>query len=67
MSQEEHVRSILTSADVSQLPVRDRVGLVIEARDVETAINKIREALGDSAENPRFVPGHCTLLLQLWI
>src|SRR5437667_2986729 len=44
MSQEEHVRSILTSEDVSNLPVRARVGLVIEARDVETAINKIREA-----------------------
>ena len=44
MSQEEHVRSILTSADVSQLPVRGRVGLVIEARDVATAINRIREA-----------------------
>ena len=44
MSQEENVRSILTSEDVSNLPVRGRVGLVIEARDVETAINKIREA-----------------------
>ena len=44
MSQEETVRSILTSADVSQLPASDRVGLVIEARDVETAINRIREA-----------------------
>jgi F420-dependent oxidoreductase-like protein len=44
MSQEDTVRSILTSEDVSKLPVRERVGLVIEARDVETAINKIREA-----------------------
>src|SRR6266516_3050731 len=44
MSQGETVRSILTSADVSQLPLRDRVGLVIEARDVDTAINRIREA-----------------------
>jgi F420-dependent oxidoreductase-like protein len=44
MAQEEHVRSILTSEDVSNLPVRGRVGLVIEARDVDTAINKIREA-----------------------
>ena len=44
MSQEENVRSILTSEDVSNLPVRGRVGLVIEARDVATAINKIREA-----------------------
>src|SRR6266550_4827687 len=44
MSQERNVRSILTSSDVSNLPVRGRVGLVIEARDVATAINKIREA-----------------------
>ncbi len=44
MSQEDTIRSILTSEDVSKLPVRGRVGLVIEARDVETAINKIREA-----------------------
>ena len=44
MSQGENVRTLLTSADVSQLPVRDRVGLVIEARDVATAIDKIRQA-----------------------
>ncbi len=44
MSKEENVRSILTSADVSQLPLRGCVGLVIEARDVATAINRIREA-----------------------
>src|SRR5205823_3927631 len=44
MSQEENVRSILTSEDVSHLLVRGRVGLVIEARDVATTINKIREA-----------------------
>src|SRR5512142_602703 len=44
MAQKENVRSILTSEDVSKLPERERVGLVIEARDVETAINKIREA-----------------------
>src|SRR3989442_10419705 len=44
MSQEEHARSILTSSDVSQLPIRDRVGLVIEAPDVATAITRIREA-----------------------
>src|SRR2546430_831932 len=44
MYHEENVRSILTSSDVSNLPVRGRVGLVIEARDVATAINKIREA-----------------------
>src|SRR5204863_5390743 len=44
MSHEENVRSILTSEDVSNLPVRGRVGLVIEAQDVAFAINKIREA-----------------------
>jgi F420-dependent oxidoreductase-like protein len=44
MPQEENVSSILTSEDVSKLPVRDRVGLVIEARDVTTAITRIREA-----------------------
>src|SRR3989440_8348019 len=44
MSQEENVRSILTASDVAQLPVRERVGLVIEARDVATALTKIREA-----------------------
>src|SRR5205809_4312670 len=44
MSQEENVRSILTSSDVSNLPVRGRVGLVIEARDVESAIHKVRAA-----------------------
>src|SRR5947207_6560935 len=44
MSQEENVRSILTASDVAQLPVRERVGLVIEARDVATALSKIREA-----------------------
>ncbi len=44
MSQEENVRSILTSSDVSQLPIRDRVGLVIQATDVATAITRIHEA-----------------------
>ena len=44
MSQDEKVRSILTSEDVSHLSVRERVGLVIEARDVDTAISKIRQA-----------------------
>src|SRR5713101_3960794 len=44
MSQEETVRSILTSEDVSQLPVRDRVGLAIQATDVPTTISRIREA-----------------------
>jgi F420-dependent oxidoreductase-like protein len=44
MTQEENVRSILTSEDVSSLPVHERVGFVIEARDVDTAISKIRQA-----------------------
>jgi F420-dependent oxidoreductase-like protein len=44
MSQEENVRAMLTSADVAQLPVRERVGLAIQAADVVTAISRIREA-----------------------
>ncbi len=44
MSQEKNVRSILTSSDVSHLPVRDRVGLVVQATDATTAISRIREA-----------------------
>src|SRR6266702_3755941 len=44
MSQEENVRTILTSSDVSQLPVRGRVGLDIQATDVAIVINRIREA-----------------------
>src|SRR2546430_5781967 len=44
MSQEENVRTILTSSDVSQLPVRGRAGLAIQATDVAIAINRIREA-----------------------
>ncbi|HXZ06083.1 MAG TPA: LLM class flavin-dependent oxidoreductase [Ktedonobacteraceae bacterium] len=44
MAQEENVHSFLTAEDMSRLPIRARVGLVIEARDVETAINKIRAA-----------------------
>ncbi|MGI9059125.1 MAG: LLM class flavin-dependent oxidoreductase [Ktedonobacteraceae bacterium] len=44
MSQEENVRSMLTSSDVSQLPIRERVGLAIQAADVATTISRIREA-----------------------
>lgn len=44
MSQEENVRAILTSSDVSQLPVRERVGLAVQATDVTTTITRIREA-----------------------
>ncbi len=35
---------MLTSADVAKLPIRDRAGLVIEAKDVATAITRIHEA-----------------------
>lgn len=44
MSQQETVRSMLTSADVAQLPVRERVGLAIQAADAATTISRIREA-----------------------
>src|SRR5437588_4156830 len=44
MSQEETVRSILTASDVSRLPIRDRVGLVVQAADADTAMSRIREA-----------------------
>ena len=44
MSEGESVRSILTSADVSQLPIRERAGLVIEGRDAATVTNRISEA-----------------------
>jgi len=44
MSQEENVRSILTASDVSQLPIRDRVGLAIQAPDVAATISRIQEA-----------------------
>jgi len=43
LSQEETVLTILTSTHVSQLPICDRVGLVIEARDFNTAVTRIRE------------------------
>jgi len=44
MAQEENVRSILTSSDVSQRSIRDRVGLAIQAADVATTISRIQEA-----------------------
>jgi F420-dependent oxidoreductase-like protein len=44
MSQEENVRTMLTSSDVAHLPVRERVGLAIQAADVVTAISRIRGA-----------------------
>ncbi len=43
MSQ-EHVRPILTSTEIAQLPLRDRVGLVVQASDIAGTIGKIREA-----------------------
>jgi len=44
MAQEENVGSALTSSDVARLPIRERVGLTIQAPDVATAIARIREA-----------------------
>jgi len=44
MSQQETTRSMLTSSDVSRLPLRDRVGLAIQATDAATALSRIREA-----------------------
>ncbi len=44
MSQEENVRSMLTASGIAQLPIRDRVGLVVQATDIATTIARIREA-----------------------
>lgn len=44
MSQEGNARSMLTSSGIAQLPLRDRVGLVIQATDIATTITRIREA-----------------------
>jgi F420-dependent oxidoreductase-like protein len=44
MSQQEKVHSILTASDVSQLTIRDRVGMAIQATDVTSTITKIQEA-----------------------
>jgi hypothetical protein len=44
MSQQENVRAMFTSSDISRLPVRERVGLAIQAADFITAITRIREA-----------------------
>lgn len=41
---EENVRSMLTASGVTQLPVRDRVGLAVQATDIATTIARIREA-----------------------
>ncbi|HLJ32106.1 MAG TPA: LLM class flavin-dependent oxidoreductase [Ktedonobacteraceae bacterium] len=44
MSQEGNVRSMLTASSISHLPVRDRVGLNIQATDIATTISRILEA-----------------------
>ena len=44
MAQEKNVRSMLSATDVAQLPLRDRVGLAIQAPDVATTISRIQEA-----------------------
>jgi hypothetical protein len=44
MSQQEPVRSMLTSSNIARLPLRERVGLTIQATDTSTAISRIREA-----------------------
>ncbi len=44
MSEENTVRSMFTSEDVSRLPLRERVGLNIQGTDVATVIGRIREA-----------------------
>lgn len=40
----QQVRSILTASEVSQLPIRDRVGLAIQAPDAASALSTIRQA-----------------------
>jgi hypothetical protein len=44
MSQQKPVRSMLTSSDAAQLPMRERVGLAIQGADAATVISRIREA-----------------------
>ncbi|HLX39070.1 MAG TPA: LLM class flavin-dependent oxidoreductase [Ktedonobacteraceae bacterium] len=44
MSQVENVRSMLTASAIAQLPVRDRIGLTIQAADAAPPITRIREA-----------------------
>src|SRR5215469_18909422 len=44
MSQQENVRAMVTSSDISRWPVRERAGLLIQAADVATTITRIREA-----------------------
>ena len=44
MSQQQTVRSMLTSSDIARLPVSERVGLAIQAADAATAMSRIREA-----------------------
>ncbi len=44
MSQQDDVRSMLTSSDISQQPLRERVGLAIAATDAASTVARIREA-----------------------
>ena len=52
----EHSGAIVTREELQKRLWPDT--LVDIDYNLNTAINKIREALGDSAENPRFVPGY---------
>ena len=44
MSQQEPLHSMLTSSDIARLPLRERVGLAIQATDAATALSRILES-----------------------
>jgi F420-dependent oxidoreductase-like protein len=44
MSGNETIRSLLTAEDVARLPLRERIGLVVQSTDVASTIGRIREA-----------------------
>lgn len=44
MTQQDSTHSFLTSSDISQRPLRARVGLAIQSADALTTVNRIREA-----------------------